>query len=371
MTIHAIAPAGDRPVPPELALLRAQLERAREERLAELHAKERLAHRLQSLLDVMPAGVVVLDGFGQVQECNPTAVELLGTPLKGEAWRHVMIRAFDPTPGHDLRLRDGRMVHLSTCPLGGDPGQMLLLQDVTDSRLLQQRVEHHRRLADMGRMAANLAHQIRTPLASALLYASQLRQPGVGEERRHRFAEKAVAGLKQLEQLVNDMLLFARGEVEAAELLPVRDLLEQALSGSKPLMEEAAIRAELTGGEGVEVRGNRAMLVSALRNLIDNAVEAVGKGGCIRLAAQLVPQGGVDLLVQDDGAGVPEAIRATLFEPFQTTRSNGTGLGLAVVRMVARAHGGEAWFRSDAEKGSVFAMRLPHATPAQGGGPCL
>ena len=129
--------------------------------------------RLKSLLQALPAGVVVLDGEGRVQECNPAAIDLLDEPLQGEIWRNVIARAFDPKScsSQDAVTRKGRIVSISTCPLGPHiPGQIILLQDVTEKRQMQARIDQQQRLASMGQMAAQLAHQIRTPLSAALLY---------------------------------------------------------------------------------------------------------------------------------------------------------------------------------------------------------
>ncbi|BDZ73357.1 hypothetical protein GCM10025856_10760 [Methylophaga marina] len=126
---------------------------------------DQLANRHSRLLAVLPAGVVVIDGSGFIQEANEAAISLLGEPLSGERWVNVIERAFDPKPsdGHDVSLKDGRLVHISTNPLGHEPGQIILLQDVTDTRALQSKVSHLQRLSTIGEVTARLAHQIRTP----------------------------------------------------------------------------------------------------------------------------------------------------------------------------------------------------------------
>jgi len=157
-----------------VADLNEELQATRDERIRELTEKERLAGRLSLLLDVLPGGVVVLDGEGVIRENNPAAEALLGEPLLSIAWSEVISRAFAPRcdDGHEVSLVDGRRVNISTCPLGAEPGQILLITDVTEMRMLQDRLSQQQRLASMGETAASLAHQIRTPLSSAMLYAS-------------------------------------------------------------------------------------------------------------------------------------------------------------------------------------------------------
>jgi two-component system sensor histidine kinase FlrB len=105
-------------------------------------SESRIADRLSSLLAVIPGGVVVIDGMGVVQDCNQVAINLLGEPLTGQRWIDVIKRAFKPREddGHDVSLADGRLVHISTSPLDKEPGQIILLQEVTETRQLQRKV---------------------------------------------------------------------------------------------------------------------------------------------------------------------------------------------------------------------------------------
>ncbi len=348
----------------QVAALTAELHELRGERLAQLAEKEALAQRLQGVLDALPGAVVVLNGTGRVQGHNQAAAGLFGEPLAGAPWHEVITRCFVPqtAPVTDLALHDGRIVTFSTCPLGSEPGQILLFQDVTENRRQQAHLQRHQRLLDMGRMAASLAHQIRTPLAAALLYASQLKHPALSDDKRRRFADRTVASLQQLEGLIANMLHFARGGVSGEEVLRADELL-------------AALRATVEGqterplnwtgaAAGVQLRGNRTLLLSAWQNMVNNALQAVGEGGQIEIFCRPAAGGGIELGVHDTGPGVAPEMQAHLFEPFSTTRPRGTGLGLAIVRTVAQAHHGDAWCRSQPGD-TTFAMRLP-AVPADG-----
>jgi two-component system sensor histidine kinase FlrB len=355
-----------------VAELTAELAEARGANAAHGEEKERLANRLQSLLHALPGGVVVLDGAGSVQQCNPAAVTLLGEPLLGQAWRNIILRAFAPRSddGHEISLRDGRLVSIATTPLGVEPGQILLLTEVTETRRLQQRLNHHQRLAAMGEMAASLAHQIRTPLASALLYASHLQRPALELSERQRIGEKIQSRMRHLEHLVNDMLLFSRGGAVGHDTLAVADLLREVRKVYDASLASDGARFDIIdAAPGAMLQGNRETLLSALLNLLNNALQAGGADARVELKAVTVrEQGGiatVDLQVSDNGPGIPAEIQARLFEPFFTTRAQGTGLGLAVVQAIAQAHHGVAWFESDVGVGSRFAMRLPLLTSGQ------
>ncbi|MDH5785012.1 MAG: ATP-binding protein [Chromatiales bacterium] len=343
--------------------LTGELEEAHSERRNELAEKERLADRLQSLLNALPAAVLVLDGKGRVQELNPAAVVLLGDSLAGQLWRELIDELFiaQTEPAGELLLRNGRYVTLSTCPLGSEPGQIVMLQDVTEPRQLRHHLEHSRRLADMGRMAASLAHQIRTPLASAMLYLSQLNGMRDNSELQQRFSGKALASLRGLERLIADMLLFANGGRAERSRVAARQVLLQAIEPCQNRIKMQGIELMLdTDNSECELMVNTPMLCSAVQNLINNALDAMPQEGTLTLSLH-AGDGVVELGVRDSGAGIEPALLSQLFEPFVTHRAGGTGLGLAVVQAVARAMGGEVRVESTPGQGSYFAIRLPQA----------
>ena len=317
---------------------------------------------LSNVIKVLPAGVLVLDTTGRVQECNLAAEVLLGGPLQAELWIDVVKRCFAPQhdDGLEVSLRDGRRVNVSTCPLGEEPGQVLLLTDVTETRRLQDRLSQQKRLAALGEMAASLAHQIRTPLSAAILGASQLKNNKLPEIRRHVFVDKLLANMRQLESLVTDMLLFSRNGNSGEEPFTVNSLLDSLQAAIHSHAHPGAKNCKfLNDARDVTVIGNPKILQSALLNLINNALEVIGDTGQVDVHAFSLGMNTVDIKVKDNGCGVPDELREKIFEPFFTTRSNGTGLGLAVVRAVARAHRGEVWLESKLGEGSAFIMRLP------------
>ena len=355
--------------------LEFQLATMRSEYESQLAEKEHLAGRLKSLLKGLPAGIVVLDGGGCIQQANPAAEVLLGVCLVGEMWRDVIDRSFAPEPqaGCDLRLADGRLVSFSTCPLGDEPGQILLLTDVTESRARQEKDSRDQRLMSMGKMAASLAHQIRTPLSSALLYASHMKHPALDEQKRQLLADKILDRIRHLEHLLGDMLVFAHGGLGGGEQLTASELL-QALHDAVDLQLQVnktqLIMNDQTTGQ--LLRCNRELLLSALQNIVTNAIQAMGEGGAITLGAYIRGSDQVVLSITDNGPGIALEMQQKIFEPFMTTRTNGTGLGLAVAKVVAHAHHGELEMKSVIGKGTAFSMCLPVITAGftnnEGGG---
>lgn len=343
--------------------LNSELLQARHERLRQYQEKERIACRLQNLLDALPAGVIVLDGDGLITEHNPAAADLLGLPLQGETWRDVVKRSFAPRwdDGHDLTLVDDRCVNISTQSLEKDSGQLVLIKEVTETKQLQRQLAQFRRLSAMGEMASALAHQIRTPLSSALLYASNLKNPQVTSSRKERFTDKLVDRLRHLESLVEDMLLFARGGNFDFSCYSLKEVMDEfaGLLGSAEHSKQLSLHIDPVPAD-IQVNINRNAFISILQNLLDNALQVCGTDTRVRIVTEITSPGFIDLLVIDNGPGIAEEIKAKIFEPFYTTRQQGTGLGLAVVDSVIRSHGGSISLDTG-DHGTTFRLRLPIA----------
>lgn len=339
----------------QVAGLNRELAASRSERL-------QLADRLETLIEALPGGVLVLDAEGRVGECNPMAQQLLGTPLVGETWEAVRRRCFDPvgSDGHDIRLHDGRWIRISDRPLDAAAGRILLINEITETRHLTEVLNRQQRLSAMGEMLAGLAHQLRTPLSTALLYASQLSDTA-DAARQHQFGERIVERLRHLERMVNDMLVFARGgQGGEAEAIPLGRLLASLEQHLEPQLAGVDWQCDCRDPD-VPVQGDETALAGALANLIVNALQAAVDSPVIHLEAAQNSDGTVSIRIRDNGPGIPAELRERIFEPFFTTRSGGTGLGLAVVRATVAAHGGDIAVESAAGAGTTFSLRLPPA----------
>lgn len=338
----------------ELAVVSAQ-------RMAELDEKERLANRLQNLLDLLPGGVIVIDGEGYVREANPAACELLGEPMVGVLWRHVIARSFAPREddGHEVSLRDGRRLSIATRSLDAEPGQLVLLNDLTETRRLQDQLARHERLSSLGRMVASLAHQIRTPLSAAMLYAGHLADPqqALAEETRQRFAGNLKERLHELEHQVRDMLVFARGELPLSDRISPKALFQALQQAAHAHVQGHAVRWQCDSHLG-DLLCNRDTLVGALLNLIENALQASHEPARIKVHLSRRDDS-LRICVSDAGSGIDAQLLTRLGEPFLTTKATGTGLGLAVVQAVVRAHRGTLGLRSKPGRGTCVTVVLP------------
>lgn len=339
--------------------LTAELAVANGELRRQYEAKEALSERLSLLLNALPAGVVVLDCAACVSEANPAACRMFGRTIIGETWLALAQARLVATEAPDEWQLDERRLSIVESPLDSAGGRILLIHDVTAAHALKAELERNQRLAAMGEMAASLAHQLRTPLATALLYSANLCQPDLDDAARVRFAGKTAAQLKRLERLIQEVLLFARGESIGRDTIPVRQLLADAAQTVEPLFADRKVAFRVNcAADGVVVTGSRKALAGALVNLLENALQACTEDGKVTLGAS-VADGLLLLAVRDSGVGIAPEIQARVFEPFFTTRGQGTGLGLAIALGVARAHGGTIKVSSLPEDGSEFVIMLP------------
>lgn len=330
------------------------------------------ASRLQSMLDALPGAVVVLSGKGMVQLANLAAIELLGEPLKGVQWRCVIQRAFEPRPddGHDISLKDGRRVSIATNSLGREPGQILLITDVTEKRLLQDKLGRFQRLSAMGQMAASLAHQVRTPTASALLYLSSLGRHSENPEAVAKYSAKVRDQLRHIEAMVSDMLVYAKGDADTQATVFGLDALSDAvIQAVQAQFEQNGVTLMLENQvPGLKLKGNHDALTGALINLLMNAMHGAGTVP-LKVIFRLTRHDAdtVSIRVADNGIGIPADIQAHVFDPFFTTRPQGTGLGLAVVKSVVEQQGGQIELVSTQGKGTTVTLILPLHADDNGG----
>lgn len=329
--------------------LTRELEAANVQRLRELSEKERIARRLQKLLQLLPGGVLVLNGKGVVSECNETALALLGEPLTGLPWVKIIRDRFAPRSddGHEISLSNGKRVSLLSRSLEEEPGQIILITDQTETRRLQQHLSRHQRLLEMGKMVSSLAHQIRTPLSAAMLYAGNLSSSLEGDQSRNiRTHERLMSRLHNMERQVRDMLIFARGEAVLDEMLPIHAIFAEARVAADVMLSPNSRHDALSCDwintvSQCQLSCNKESLIGALLNLLENAIQNTGPDVHLQVRAEkAMGEGQIRLFVQDNGPGIDPAAIDQVTEAFYTTRAQGTGLGLAVAQVVARAHGG-------------------------------
>lgn len=318
--------------------------------------------QLNQVIDVMPTGMIMLDGNGVVVKMNDVARQLLDEPILGQPWFDVIKRSFKPRADdwHEVSLNDGRRVKLEISALGDQPGQLIMITDLTETRLLQDKLGQLQRLSSLGRMVSTLAHQIRTPLSSAMLYSANLKNNKLSDDARDDFQDKLSSRLHDLEQQVNDMLLFAKsGDQQVVESLSINDVLKNSVQAIDAIIKKESAQLSFSlCKDDCEILGNKNALMGAIQNLVLNSIQVIKTGAKIELSSYC-KDGYALISVRDNGKGISKELADKIFEPFYTSRSQGTGLGLAVVKSVANAHQGDVKLISEAGEGAHFCIHIP------------
>ncbi|MCK5819508.1 MAG: GHKL domain-containing protein [Psychromonas sp.] len=326
------------------------------------HLREQASY-MEQLYNELPSGLIIIDGNGYIVQANRVASTLLDEPLVGCRWNDIIKRSFSPKndDGHEISLKNGSKIQLSISSLNGQPGQLILLTDLTATRELQDHVAKLQRLSSLGKMVTSLAHQIRTPLSAAMLYGANLANKTLNESCRQRFQGKLMNRLNDLETQVNDMLLFARsGDQKIIEEVSISSLLEDVNNASESMISQ--VHGHITCAlpdPDLLIIANKSALSSAITNLISNAIEATGKGTKLYIRAIRRAHQFVEISVMDNGPGIKKEDISKVMEAFYTTKSHGTGLGLAVVQSIIKSHNGNVEIKSEFGKGSCFSLILP------------
>jgi len=226
--------------------------------------------------------------------------------------------------------------------------------------------ERTARLAAMGEMAAKIAHEIRNPLGSMLIFSTILCRELNGQARSQKLAGHIVESVRNLDRILSDMLVFSNQPAPSFAPLDISDVIKDALdtcSGHKDI----DVTIEKSSSGGVIVSGDARLLKQVFVNLFFNAFDAIGDvPGSIGISISAQAGHMLAVVVSDSGSGMDEEILDRIFDPFFTTRHSGTGLGLAIVASIVNAHGGEITCASGAGRGTKFTLRLPCPEEAAG-----
>lgn len=346
----------------EVRQLTAKLEQTEQAKQEEESKNKVLLKQFQQLFWSMPVGVLLLNSEGHVAMTNPIADRLFGESILGGGWSDIVPKSFRPQKddGHEITMVTGRRVRVETSSLGDVPGQLIILVDLTETHSLQRQLAHHERLSTMGKMVAALAHQIRTPLSSAMLYAEHLQKDSLSEDMRIRFSEKLSDRLNNIERQIRDMLIFSKSDIKLDEKLTLDQFYAKLIERTQEQTEQkgAVLKAYADDLSDGQVQCNQEVLIGAILNLVNNAIEASPRGSEVVLWLTSKDQQ-LYVSVEDHGRGMTEEQLNKVQEGFVTTKQHGTGLGLMVVKAIIRAHHGTFMIESQPEVGTKATITLP------------
>ena len=350
------------------------------EKSADLEDLEALMGRI---VESITSGLATLNSEGYVRFWSRTAEEITG--LRQEEVRGKPLREIFPEVAAILKKttragqvpRSGRWeavfskgeqgtrtLGFSLSPLrhgpDGEPGMLLLFEDLTDYREMQEQVKRADRLAAVGELAARIAHEIRNPLTSVSGSIEVLKTNRQLNERDRRLMEIVVRETDRLNQLLTDFLQFARPTAAQLEEVMLDHLLKETAELFSRSHGHDSLKLRLELAPDVQVQADPRQLNQMFWNLIKNASEAMPQGGEIRVVLSEDSDGdGISIEVHDTGPGIPPEVRDRIFTPFFTTKTRGTGLGLAMVRRIAEEHGGTVAMENGIRRGAIFKVHLP------------
>jgi signal transduction histidine kinase len=378
--------------------------RAQEKELARLHmlAQERAQESERLTEEVtrhMPTGMLLVNATGAISSTNPAAEDALGRrPVRYRSYKEIlgddsglaqMLTAclrdgktfqrgevehltddgevrrlgvtISPIYRHTRAAVQSRVVGASQPPEMRVSGALCLMSDLTQLTALQKQIRWKENLAALGEMSAGIAHEFKNALATISGYAQMIRSESTPGETRDS-AERILDQTRALTHVVTEFLRFAKPLEISYETVVMQPLVERVAQELRESQPECDVICE---GAYVELPGDEALLRQALVNLTRNAAEATRDGsarGRVTISGTIEELGGRKwqrICVADNGPGIPEHELPKIFLPFFTTKSEGTGLGLAVVQKVALQHSGSIEARNAARGGAEFLLWLP------------
>ena len=341
--------------------LQEELTEAKNEKFHQLVEKEKLADQLSILLRTLPVGIVVLDDYGTIIENNEIADNLLGINLQGESWNKVAKKylAEGYKGNSEVCLQNGNRISLKIESQKRSAGKVVLLNDVTTEFNYHESLNRRERLESLGNMVASLAHQVRTPLSAAFLYLSSLENRTNKQEPSFQLVENVKHCLHSLEETVNDMLSYAKGEWQLNDLIDVSQLAKNIRKDIQCEFGNYLIDiSEKLLVDDLKVSINYVAFWGALKNVIQNAIQASEFDA--KVLVEIKPEGkDIIFSVHDKGKGISNELKEKIFEPFFTTKAGGTGLGLAVVKSIIEAHQGTVEAKDEVPQGLCIDIRIP------------
>ena len=319
----------------------------------------RANERLRVVLDALPAAVLVIENQ-TISHFNAAAKELFPDWVSGQAWRIPASWQLGTGPDeYMIPLEDGTVQTWQVKRADTAGRSVVQIQDITANLQTLEASERTDRLAAMGQMSAGIAHQIRTPLATAMLYAAHLSAPQVAEADRIDFATKLQNRLIHLEKMASEMLQFIKGRPQKTTSVPVLDLIAECCLTIDGLLhaKQQQIEQHIDVADA-RVRVDRPSVVSAVVAILENAIQISPAGARISLEVRRQPEA-ITVRITDQGPGIAHDMLDCLFEPFATNRSQGTGLGLAIALNAIRAHRGDIQARNLSTGGAEFTITLP------------
>lgn len=336
--------------------LKNEVERLRNELRIKNDEIQDSANLLNAILMNSTSGILTIDSQGNILIKNEFASFVINE--YGDGFIKVLLD-FSENGVYEFTFSD-RQFRLSC---GNFPFKELtvfiyIFDDITNLKNLEAEKERNEKLAIMGEMAANIAHDIRNPLGGIELYASMLQRDLQGDRDKTNLAVSILKGVKTINTTISNILLFTRDVHVSKKVSYISDIIDDLILYMKHLMNEKKIKFINKIDADGEIFCDSELMKQVFMNLIHNSIDAVNEFGEITISSG---NDGYNTFVEiiDNGSGIKKDFLKKLFIPFQTTKAKGTGLGLSIVYRIVKAHGGNIFAESDGENWTKFTVSIP------------
>ena len=336
-------------------------------------------HEWEQMVDAIRPAIGIIDGSGTMRRANKAFADLVGSPVTAltgrpwltllpPGWAEPVERALTNPGGEGGEIRtDKRTFAVRAHAVTTEAGTVvLLIEDVTDTKRLQEQLIQSEKLSAIGQLIAGVAHELNNPLASVLGFADFLAESGQTPPALQEPVRVIQHEAQRAAGIVKNLLTFARRQDQERRRVEVGPVIQRTLQLLNNQLMGLKVTSDLAVEPGLPaVDGSPNQLQQVFVNLVNNAAQAIaatGREGTVTVRVRPWLDG-VAVDVGDDGPGIPEDVQARVFEPFFTTKSEGegTGLGLSICQGIVKEHGGRITLRSTPGHGATFTVELPGA----------
>ncbi len=374
----------------QIETLNLELENKNLELKQNLNEKEEVKNYLHYILESLPTGVIVVDHNGIITTFNQAAETITSLPsnkcvsskLIDTIYNEIIISIVDQMQNGEaiaiseeiqwVANNNKKKIQVTASPLknpqGYPIGTVLILQDITQLKHLEEEAQRNDRLRAMGEMAAGIAHEIRNPLGGIELFASMLQKDLLEDEDKRPLTEHIISGVKNMDRIISSLLLFAKSPEPSRQQCDINELLKHIFESSTQLSIPKNIKIHFNFKESnVIASGDRGLLEQVFLNFIRNAIQAMPKGGELKIQTDknysnlrnIYHRHYVAVTFSDTGVGISTKDQKNIFNPFFTTKDKGTGLGLAIAHNIVKAHQGTIDLESCEGQGATFTVKIP------------
>ena len=361
-----------------------ELDRKNRELSQRISEIEVVRQRLSTVLESITNAVMLVDSKGVIDLANNAAKKFFGADIEGQHFSEMapeLTPLFEQHKGvYDKefsldRNGDKRVVIASAIPAAPEEGIsescVIAVKDITAYRQLQEKVARKERMAALGNVAANVAHEIRNPLGAVEGFALFLqRDLESNDPDKARLANKIVQGTRELNEVVTNLLQYTREPTYNFQKVDFFPLLQEVVSMLEPKAEQAGVDINLDdGSEAGECQLDPVQVKQVFSNIVANAIDACPNqdSGEVNIYTA-VNNAKVEISVSDNGNGIPENMKSRIFEPFFTMKDDGIGLGLPMCKRIVEGHNGTVQVETPPEGGTRMRVALPRSVEDENSG---